>query len=145
MIKKSISNILIILILVNSIGCYSYQQIKTWQIVKIRKSDEVRITTSEEEIDKFVENDEVKMTTVEEKVYYLHNVQIKGSKLKGLYYTSRSSPRYRREVEEVVIPIDQIKKIEIDSFDTVATIVTIIIILGIPAGLLIYAMQGLEN
>ncbi len=127
MMKKSIASVLVLLILINSIGCYSYSQIKKEDAEKIEKDDEVKITT------------------IYEKVYYLHDVQIKGSKLKGLYYTSSSNPRYRREVEEVVIPTDQIKKIEIKSSDTGLTVLTIIIIIGIPVGLLLYWDYKMEQ
>ena len=65
MIKKSIASILIILILINSIGCYSYNQIK------------------KEDTEKLKEDNEVKITTIDEKVYILHDVQIIGSILKG--------------------------------------------------------------
>ena len=86
MIKKCIASILIILILINSIGCYSYNQIK------------------KEDTEKLGKDDKVKITTLDNNVYYLHNVEIQGSVLKGLKYIK--SHYGQRKAEEVVIHLE---------------------------------------
>jgi hypothetical protein len=122
MIRKGIASILIILILINSIGCYSYSQIK------------------KEDTEKIEEYGEAKITTIDDKVYILTDVEIQESILKG--YGQKDEYLFGfikyRGVKEVVIPIDQIKKIEIKSPDTGLTVLAIIIIIGIPVGLVLY-------
>ena len=117
MIKKSIASVLIILILINSIGCYSYSQIK------------------KEDTEKLWADDEVKITTIDEKVYILTDVEIQGSILRGYGHKDEYVFGFirKRGVEEVVIPTDQIKKIEVNKFDPYQTAaLTIVLIIGIP-------------
>jgi hypothetical protein len=106
MIKKHIASILIILILINSIGCYSYNQIKIGNTKEFEKDDNVKITT------------------LKEKVYNLHHVQIEGSELKGLSFNQFEG--------DVVIPTNQIKKIEVHEFSFALTSVGVILIIGLP-------------
>jgi hypothetical protein len=125
MIKKGIASILIILILINSIGCYSYQQIKKEEIEKDNK---------------------VKITTLDNKDYYLHNVEIQGSVLKGFKYIK--SHYGQRKAEEVVIHLEEIKTLEVLQYDkTLTTIMggSIIIVLLAGIGLIIYAFSQIEK
>ena len=125
MIRKGIASILIILILINSIGCYSYNQIK------------------KENTGEFEKDDEVKITTLDEKVYYLHDVEIQGSILKGYGY-KYIYWGYRNKREEVVIPTDQIKKIEVDKFNPAITALTVVLIIGIPIAALAIALANAD-
>ena len=91
MIKKSISSILILLVLVNSVGCYSYSQI------------------NKEDILEFDEKDEVKITTLDEKIYHLVGVQIQGNIMRGI---DKRIDIYPRKVVE--IPLEKIAKMEVE-------------------------------
>lgn len=126
MIKKSIASILIILILINSIGCYSYSQIK--------KED-----SEELEVD-----DEVKITTLDEVVYILVDVEIQGSILKGHRLEYIYWRDYGFDLEEVLIPTEQIKKIEIDKFDPVQTVFLIVLIIAIPVAAMALAFGSAD-
>jgi len=106
MIKKRILNILIISIFISSIGCYSYNLIKLGNTKEFEKDDKVKITT------------------LKEKVYNLHNVQIEESKLKGLSFNQFKG--------DVIIPTDQIKKIEVHEFSLALTSLGVILIIGMP-------------
>ena len=125
MMKKSIASVLVLLILINSIGCYSYSQIK------------------KEDAEKIEEGDEVKITTIYEKVYYLHDVEIQGSILKGYGY-KYISWGYQNKREEIVIPTQQIKKIEVDKFNPAITVLTVVLIIGIPIAAFAIAMANAD-
>ena len=58
------------------------------------------------------------------KVYTLHNVQITESKLKGLSFNQFEG--------DVVIPTDQIKKVEVHEFSLALTSLGVILIIGMP-------------
>jgi hypothetical protein len=119
---SEIASIFIILLLI--MGCYSYNLIK------------------KEDIEKIEEYDEVKITTLVDKVYYLHNVEIQGSVLKGYKYIIQ--PYREKRVEEVVIPTDQIKKIEVDKFNPAITALTVVLIIGIPIAALAIALANAD-
>ena len=124
MIKKSIVSILIILILINSIGCYSYNQI------------------NKEDTEKNKKYDKVKITILDNKVYYLRDVEIQGSVLKGF---KRYKPSYgQMKVEEVVISIKEIKKIEVETFDTGSTTVVIVVSLLALGGIIWFIVEMKE-
>jgi hypothetical protein len=91
MIKKSIASVLILLILINSVGCYSYSQIKKGDIFE------------------FDEKDEVKITTLDEKIYHLIGVQIQGNIMRGI---DKRIDIYPRKVVE--IPLEKIAKMEVE-------------------------------
>ena len=100
MIKKSIASILIILIFINSIGCWSYSQINS------------TIDTSE-----FKKNDRVKITTIDGRVYILTNVTIEGSELKGEVPLSHLERERGNIPEEIVLSLKEIKIIEVGKRD----------------------------
>jgi len=89
MINSYLRVFLSILILINSIGCMSYSQIK---------KEEIREIDSE---------DQVKITTVEERIHLLNAVEIKEDTLRGF-----DKSVYPNKVIE--IPIDKISKVEIE-------------------------------
>jgi len=117
MIKKSIASILIILILINSIGCYSYNQIK------------------KEDTEKLWADDEVKITTIDEKVYILTDVTIEESEVKGLVVPTHSEWLRDIQGKEIVISIKEIKKIEVEKFETgsikIVIVVSVLVLVGI--------------
>ena len=118
MIKKSIASLLIILILINSIGCYSYSQINTESAVI------------------FKEDDKVKITTLDEKIYILYNVKIGESEIKGVTYLTHSEKLGDIRGKEVVIPTEQIKRIEVEKHNTGRTVLAVVLIVGIPIAVL---------
>ena len=103
MIKKSIASILIVLILINSIGCYSYSQINM------------------EDTEKIVEGNKVKITTIEEKVYILTDVMIDSSHIRGMASLSQSELLAGEQKKEIAIPFEEIKEIEIRAYDSTLT------------------------
>ena len=106
MFKKTIASILTVLILINSIGCYTYSQIK--------KEDTIKLES----------NDKVKITTLDGKEYYLTNVEIEESILRGYTYGYEyryHSYRKEKDVTAVTIPTEEIKEIEIDKINPYLT------------------------
>jgi hypothetical protein len=112
MIKNYVTSILIILILINSIGCYSYFQI------------------NREDTDKIEKDDDVKITTLDEKVYFLTDLTIEGSEVKGLAVLSRSEQLRDIQAKEIVISINEIKRIEVYNFSK--AVLTVVFIIAIP-------------
>ena len=68
MAKKGKASILILVLLINGVGCHSYIQI------------------NREDTEKIVEGDKVKITTIDENVYILTNVTIEKSRVKGFIF-----------------------------------------------------------
>ena len=118
MIKKSIASILILLIFINSIGCHTYNQIK------------------KEDTEKLDRNDKVKITTLDGKEYILTDVEIQGPILKGRVYKStyeqitqgsrKDKDTEEANLEERIIPIEEIKKIEVDKYNPHTSALTVI-------------------
>ena len=129
MIKKSIVSILTILILIHSIGCYSYSQFKKEDIIEIENKDKVRITT------------------IDEKVYHLKEVEIEGSILKGYRYEIiyRRDLQRREKVivgDQVLIPTNHIKEMEVDEFNPYLTVA---VIMAIPVTIFLIVLAGIGD
>ncbi len=122
MIKKSIASILIILILINSIGCYSYSQINKEDAEKIEIADEVKITT------------------LNEKVYILSDVTIDGLEVRGVVVLSHSE--WLREIQdgEIVISVKEIKKIEVDKYNPVLSSLALLLGVGVLVVVVVFAI-----
>ncbi len=127
MIKKSIASILIILILINGMGCYFYNQIK--------KEDTKRIE----------ESDKVKITTLDEKVYVLTDVTIEGSEVKGVVGPTHSFSVWPSDIQgkEIVISFKGIKKIEVQEYNKGSSIAAIGLGIVIGGLLVFYVIVGL--
>ena len=125
MINKSIAWILIVLILINSIGCFPLTQVKPDNLDDIKKEEVVRITTQDD------------------KVYYLIYVEFQNSKIFGYGYVNEDKSRAR----EVIILAEEIKKIEVREFDGFLSAVVIVIVGGIVVGFaaLIYGLQQIKH
>ena len=111
MIRKSIASILIVLILINGIGCYSFQD------VKVEDAETNKKYTS------------VKLTTLDDKVYYLIEVEVRGTIIKGI-----DSNNYQRGIIE--FRAEDIKKIEVIKYDAGLTLLTLVGVVGASIGLL---------
>ena len=109
-LHSGIASILIILILINSIGCYSYNHIK------------------KEDSEKIEEDDEVKITTIDEKVYILTDVTIRESEVKGFVDSVHSEWWRDIKGKEIVLSLNEIKKFEVEEIDVVTPI---LIVLGV--------------
>ncbi len=118
MIKKSIASILIILILINSIGCYSFQD------VKVEDAETNKKHTS------------AKLTTLDDKVYYLIDVEVQETKINGVdsENTQKGIIQFRKE---------DIKHFEVNSFDPGFTLLTIVGVVGVTCGLLYLVFSAL--
>ena len=130
MIKKSIASILIILISINSIGCYSHNQIRKWDSEKLKEADEVKITTNDE------------------KIYILTDVTIEGLEVKGLVVPTHSEWLRDIQGKEIVISIKEIKKIEVETFDTGSTKVVIVVSVLVLVGIIwlyVEMKEAMEN
>jgi len=113
MINKIIANILIPLILLHGMGCYSYKSLK---VDDAQKTDKI---------------EKAKITTINDKTYTLTDVTIEESQVKGFIAATHMGWVQKRHGEEILIPLEEIKKIEVDYFNQSKTTVTII--LGIVA------------
>ncbi len=127
MIKKSIVCILIVLLLINSIGCSSYQKV----LFVIDADQELVLAPSEET---FQKNEKVLITTWDGKTYTLTGVKVQGFEFRGIEWISNSKFR------EVVISAEEIKKIETQQSDTGLTLLPLAIIAGIFLGFIFYVL-----
>jgi len=125
MLNKSIAWILIVLILITSIGCYSLSKVKSDNFDDIDKGEVVRITTQDN------------------KVYYLIDIEIQNSKILGYEYVNNDTSSGRK----VEIFAEEIKKIEIDEFDWFVSAAAIFLVGGGIAFLtaVIYAFSQIEH
>ena len=125
MINKSIVWILIVLILINSIGCFPLTEVKPDNLDDIKKEEVIRITTQDD------------------KVYYLIYVEFQNSKILGYGYVNEDKSISR----EVVILAEEIKKIEVREFDGFLSAVVIVAVGGIVVGFaaLIYGLQQIKH
>ena len=105
MIKKSIISVLIILIFIQSFGCYTYSQIEK------ENTKEIEVV------------DEFKITILEGTVYYLTDVEFQEFIVRGKEMVIKENLRYPDRIVE--IRFEDIKSIEIDEFDGVKTLVVV--------------------
>jgi hypothetical protein len=108
MIKKSIASILIILILINIVGCYPYSSITMYDTERIEKGEKFRVTTSDGT------------------VYYLTDVEVQESIVRGKEKVIKDHIRYPDRIVE--IRFEDIKSIEVEEIDVVTPI---LIVLGV--------------
>jgi ABC-type ATPase with predicted acetyltransferase domain len=123
LIKKNIAILLIIIILVNTLACYSYQQIKKEKLEK---------------------DDKVKITTTNGSVYYLYHVKIQESILKGINrsYDSKMKP------DEITIILEDIETFEVYRYDESLTKIfwgSVVVGLVVGIGLVVYGYSQIEK
>lgn len=97
MIKKSISAVIVLLIFINSIGCYS--KVYLWQ----------------EDMEKLAEGDKIMVITQDRKTHDITVERIEGTEIHGIDYTGGQK-------SQVVIPVEEISMIEMKKFDTEKTL-----------------------
>jgi hypothetical protein len=110
-IKKSIASILIILILINIVGCYPYNSITTYDTERIEKGEKFRVTTSDGT------------------VYYLTDVEVQKSIVRGKEKVIKDHIRYPDRIVE--IRFEDIKSIEVEEIDVVTPILIVLGVSGI--------------
>ena len=124
MIKKGIVIILIPLVVISGFGC------NTYTVKKIENA---------EGTDKF---EKAKVTTIDDTLYILTDVSIKESQVRGYTYISHSEELSGIQPEKIVIPFDEIKKLEVQESETGSTI-TYVVILAF-AMFVVYAISTLD-
>jgi len=117
MIKKSIASILILLIFINSIGCFSYKPIGIDDKNEIERAREIRLTT------------------VDNKEYILQNFTVTDSTISG-------NQRVENYVSErkIEFQVDQISKIEVEKGSADHTVFVLILL-----PLMIYGLAQLGD
>ena len=126
MLRKTIIIVLIVSFFFYSVGCYTFSRIEKDELTEIEKNDVIRIKT------------------IENKVYHLIDVEIEGSFLKGYKYEKRyKQDRQRWENEKVgdqiLMPDDSIKEIEVDKINP---FLSIALIIGIPGAIILIVMAA---
>ena len=97
MIKKFISTALIILVLINSIGCYS------------------RVYLFQEDMEELSKGDKIMVITQDRKAHNITVVRIEGTEIHGIEYTEGQE-------SQVVIHSEEISLIEMDKLEVGKTI-----------------------
>ena len=85
---------------------------------------------------------------MDEKVYILSDVVIQGSILKGYRHRYKSlfgSYRGETKIEEVVIPTQQIKKIEVEEDNPALTVLAVVVIIGVPIAAFVIMVSQIEH
>ena len=121
MIKKSISGVIVLLIFIKSIGCYS--KVYLWQ----------------EDIEKLAEGDKIVVTMQDRKTHDITVVRIEGTEIHGIDYTGGQK-------SQVVIHAEEISLIEMKKFDTEKTLLIGSVCIGaIAYGALIIPLYQIEK
>ena len=109
---------LIFLILNTCMGCFSYQALEINDKQKIKVEGKVKITTSEDD------------------VHYLYDVEIEGGTVTGKEKTETN------KIRELVLAVDEIKKMEQEEFQTG---LTILVLMAIPVAILPLLLLQMEK
>jgi hypothetical protein len=127
MIKKCITFILIFLILINGMGCYSYHAVKMEDAEKIDMIEKAKIRT------------------FDDKLYILTDVTIQGSEVKGKVARSIYT-KWLKDLQgqEIVISFKEIREIEVREYNKGSTTVAIILGVGI-LGFMVFMGITLSN
>ena len=109
MVKKCIAYLMISLILLQVTGCYSYKAIKVEDAAETEKIEKVKITT------------------MDDKTYIFTDVILEGSQVKGSVVPTRSQVLAGIHSEEISIPLEEIKKFEVNEYNIHLTIAAILL------------------
>lgn len=116
MINKIVVLVLIPLIFVQSMGCYSYQTTKLQDIEQTEKIEKAKITT------------------IDGQSYDLEQITIKEDRVSGLISISVGERFRGKQKEEIEIPFSEIKKFEIRKANTeTSSSLLVLFVLGIIA------------
>ena len=115
--KKIVSLFLINAILVQIVGCYSYQEITKEDFLNVKEQENLRVTTKNQNSYEFDSED-----------YIVKNDSIYGN---GKIVNTKLKKRYYKDFEGSIY-LDDIESFQFDSFDTISTI----IVLGVTVGII---------
>ena len=121
MIRKTIASTLIILILINIISCASYKEIQK------NNTQEIKAT------------DEIKITTFDGNVYYITDIEVQESVIRGKGRIVKNHTVYLGNIVEVCF--EDIKKLEVKEIDLATPIY---IVLGVSGTILIVGIVALS-
>jgi len=116
--NKSIALVLVLLVLINSTGCFSYQKLE----IENERGVEVE--------------GKVKITTRNDIVYYFYDVEVLESSVKGKQKTPTN------QIKVIVLDVEDIKKIEREEFQAGLTVAVFIIV---PAILIILMLLSMDK
>ena len=111
MVNKSLVWILIILLLIQFIGCYSYNAINIAETERIEKGEKFKVTT------------------FDSTVYYITNVEILETMVKGKEKVVKDNLVYPERV--VKIRFEDIKELEVEEIDIESPILIILGVCGV--------------
>ena len=118
--KKLISNLLVVALLTQIVGCYSYQEITKEEFTQAEKYTDLQLRTKSQSIYKF---DEGSYTVMEDSIY--------GSGIKKLKHSNKRFEDYTGSVY-----LEDIESFEFDKFDTVITVLAIAAGVGVIVSIL---------
>ena len=113
--KKIVSAFLINAILIQIVGCYSYQEITKEDFLNVKEQENLRVTTKNQNSYEFDSED-----------YIVKNDSIYGN---GKIVNTKLKKRYYKDFEGSIY-LDDIKSFQFDSFDTISTIIVIAVSVG---------------
>ena len=113
--KKIVSAFLINAILIQIVGCYSYQEITRDEFLNTKENEDLRVTTKNQTSYEFNSED-----------YIVKNDSIYGN---GKIVNTKLKKRYYKDFEGSIY-LDDIKSFQFDSFDTISTIIVIAVSVG---------------
>ncbi|MCW8809746.1 MAG: hypothetical protein OQK64_02185, partial [Ignavibacteriaceae bacterium] len=113
--KKIVTLILINAILIQIVGCYSYQEITKEEFLNVKENEDLRVTTKNQTSYEFDAEDYI---VKNDSIY--GNGKIVNTKLKKRYYKDFEGSIYLGDVESL----------KFDSFDVISTVVVVAVTAG---------------
>jgi len=113
--KKIVSVFLINAILIQIVGCYSYQEITKEEFLKAKENEDLRATTKNQTSYEFDSED-----------YIVKNDSIYGN---GKIVNTKIKKRYYYDFEGSIY-LEDIKSFQFDSFDIISTIIVVAVSVG---------------
>jgi hypothetical protein len=113
--KKIVSLFLINAILIQFVGCYSYQEITKEEFLNAKENEDLRVTTKNQTSYEFNSED-----------YVIKNDSIYGS---GKIVNVNLKKRYYKDFEGSIF-LGDIESLQFDSFDVISTMVVVAVTLG---------------
>jgi len=113
--KKIVTLILINAILIQIVGCYSYQEITKEEFLNAKENEDLRVTTKNQTSYEFESED-----------YIVKNDSIYGN---GKIVNTKIKKRYYKDFEGSIY-LEDIKSFQFDSFDIISTIIVVAVSVG---------------
>ena len=113
--KKIVSVFLINAILIQIVGCYSYQEITKEELLNAKENEDLRVTTKNHNTYEFASED-----------YIVKNDSICGN---GKIVNVNLKKRYYKDFEGSIY-LGNVESLKFDSFDVISTIVVVAVTVG---------------